>query len=648
VTTSVGEIRGVRLAQGRTLAVARLARVPATPLAVALAVVGLSFNSGTYDLLSRNPVAIAVWWAVVLAVGALVLPLERLPRSAWVAGGALAAYAALTAASIAWAPSAESAFDELNRVTLYLGVFTLVALASRRGSSARWSDGIALGTAAIALLALAVRLFPHLIPGANHSPLFPGDPRPNYPLGYWNALAVMLALGVAPLLRVAAAGRSRLARAAAVAALPALAAVIDLTLSRGGAIAAAVAAALFVALTASRLRALAAVAAGALGSAVAVAALAARPAISSGPLDSARAAAQGRSAALLVLAGCLAAAAALLVLERVVPRADPPLPRRLKLALAVLALAAVAGALAGSHPAHMLAQFKQPPAPGKQLLTSQGNGRWQMWQAAVHELRAHPAGGGGAGSYAEWWAAHAPFPYFTRYAHSLYLQSLAELGAAGVALLLALLLAAALALARRLRAAPAAERSAVAAIGAVVFAFALAAAVDWMWELTVVGVIGVGALAVLTGPAALPAAASSRRARLSAGRLAVVVAGAVLIAAQAIPYVAGTLVGDSQAAFRRGDVATAAARATEARDVQPWAASTWSQLALVRERQRRLHDAGVAIRRALARDGGDWRLWLIAARIEAEAGHAAPARALGDRARSLNPQSPVWRAAAPR
>src|SRR5438309_8666243 len=105
----------------------RLRRPPLVTVAVAAAVVVLSFNSGTYDVLARNPVAIAVWWAILLGAGALMWPRERLPRSAWVVGGLLAGYAVLTGVSTAWAANAEGAFNELGRVTLYLGIFAVVA-----------------------------------------------------------------------------------------------------------------------------------------------------------------------------------------------------------------------------------------------------------------------------------------------------------------------------------------------------------------------------------------------------------------------------------------------------------------------------------------------------------------------------------------
>ena len=41
----------------------------------------------------------------------------------------------------------------------------------------------------------------------------------------------------------------------------------------------------------------------------------------------------------------------------------------------------------------------------------------------------------GAGSYQSWWSEHASLPLFVRDAHSLWLETLAELGVVGLLLL---------------------------------------------------------------------------------------------------------------------------------------------------------------------------------------------------------------------
>ena len=126
-------------ARGRTAA-------PIAPLAVTAAVAVLTFllayDGGTFGDTSRQTLAVAVWWVVILAGVAGLWPLGGFNRTTLLAGGFLAAYAGLTLASVIWADSAEDAFSEFNRVALYLGVFALAALAVRRGLIPRWTDGL--------------------------------------------------------------------------------------------------------------------------------------------------------------------------------------------------------------------------------------------------------------------------------------------------------------------------------------------------------------------------------------------------------------------------------------------------------------------------------------------------------------------------
>ena len=151
-------------------------------LLVAAGVFLLALNDGTYGVTARSSLAIAAWWTV--AIGVVAAAAGRagaLPAEAWVAGGALALLAAFAAASIAWADSAERRLREVDRVLLYLGIFTLVVLMTRRGDAARWSDGIALGITAVGVLALTSELFPGSIGPERAADLLPGREPPQLP-----------------------------------------------------------------------------------------------------------------------------------------------------------------------------------------------------------------------------------------------------------------------------------------------------------------------------------------------------------------------------------------------------------------------------------------------------------------------------------
>src|SRR3954447_20525705 len=98
----------------------RLRRLPLSDVAltilIAAAVFIVAYDNGGYGLPSRSAAGIALWWGIILGVGLGLLPLVRRPRETLVTGGLLAAFAVWTLASTLWAPSAEAAFNEFNRV----------------------------------------------------------------------------------------------------------------------------------------------------------------------------------------------------------------------------------------------------------------------------------------------------------------------------------------------------------------------------------------------------------------------------------------------------------------------------------------------------------------------------------------------------
>jgi tetratricopeptide (TPR) repeat protein len=111
------------------------------------------------------------------------------------------------------------------------------------------------------------------------------------------------------------------------------------------------------------------------------------------------------------------------------------------------------------------------------------------------------------------------------------------------------------------------------------------------------------------------------------------------VAAQALLLLTQLELRSSQDAAAAGRADEALASALRARALAPWTASPHLQLALVRERAGELGAARTAIRAAIERDRADWRLWLVAARLETKAGDAARAREALQRARELNPRS---------
>jgi len=120
------------------------------------------------------------------------------------------------------------------------------------------------------------------------------------------------------------------------------------------------------------------------------------------------------------------------------------------------------------------------------------NDRIAYWRVAVKDLESHVVVGSGAGTYAEYWRSHPQRTYFAPlHAHSLYLETGAELGAVGLALLLALI---------ALPLSSIGTRDPIRLGAACGFlAFVLHAGVDWDWDVPVVTAAALYLAAVLVG-----------------------------------------------------------------------------------------------------------------------------------------------------
>jgi O-Antigen ligase len=612
----------------------------------------LGLKGGGYDPLVHDQVGIAVWW--VILAGALVgaLPNRRPSVLALVGLGLLVAFVAWTALSLAWTESVEKTWADLARVAGYLGVFALAVLARDREGARRVVAAVGAGVAAVAAIALLSRLHPAWFPAADQTAQFltSNRERLSYPLHYWNGLAALVAIGAPLLLQVAARGRATTWRAAAAAALPVLALTAFFTLSRGGIAAGLLALAVFIALAPNRLSLLPTLALTGLGSLALILAASTRDALQDGLLTP-TAESQGDSLLLVVvlvcaLVGILQAALALATRERERPDWTRVSPRTALIAFGVVVLVALVAAGAVGAPGRVSdawAEFKEKSSPGKgteRLGSAAGQNRYQLWSAAVKENVSEPLTGTGSGTFEYWWARHADVEEIVRDTHSLYLQTLGELGIVGLFLLGGFLLVVLAGGCVVLLAADAAERSLLAAALAGCVAFCLTATVDWMWQLPVLPV------ATLLLAAALLSARRpdppDRPDLPIPARLAVAAVALATIVAIAVPLASTSLVRSSEAEAREGDLPAALEDARTAQNVEPGAASPRLQQALVFERQGLFSLAVAAARQATEREETNWRNWLVLARIEAENGEAAAAVRDYRTARSLNPRSSIF------
>lgn len=620
---------------------------------VAAAVFALAYARGGFAISARSVVAIALWWALFLALVLGLVPRARLPRAVLGVAALLSAFTLWTLLSMLWAPTPELAFTEFDRNALYVALFVVVALLGRRRNLGWWIDGLRLGIVAVAVVALVSRSFPHVFAARGIGTLLPNAAtRLSFPIGYWNALAVLAAFALPLSLAVAVSRGSVLRRATALSCVPLLVAVVVLASSRGGVLALVAGTAVFVAAVDRRWPALGATAIAAAGSAAAAFVLHENDTLVNGPLGGTVAEHQGRVVAALLIVIAVATGALLVLGERLLRgRAEPP--RRLAAALLVaLGVAVVAGVLL-AHPVRRFDEFRQIPTSGQtapnfataHLTSGSGSGRWQFWTAALHEWESAPLIGRGAASYRFWWAQHASFTYHLENAHSLFLEVLGELGVVGFGLLVAAFGWGVVAAIGALRRAAGEQRASLAALLALFAAFLVGASIDWLWQITVVAGVGVAALALLTSCAEVavrePAPARPGRARLVAGA-AILLGSWVVICAEAVPWLTATRISNSQAAVRAGDLGRALSTAADARAIQPWAASPYVQLALVAEARGDRASAVRWIRAALDRDSDNWATWYVASRLEREAGDRAAALEDFRRAESLNVRSPIF------
>ena len=500
------------------------------------------------------------------------------------------------------------------------------------------------------------RCFPNLIAPENLLGLRLDLTRLSYPLGYWNGLAIFVALAVPFLLRLALSAAPLVIRALALAPFPVLGAVLYLTSSRGG-LGTAVVGTLALYAVVPRTRTVEAILVAAAGAAGGVACVVGRDQLVNHPGPAA--AGQGHVAFAIVLAVCVATALVGYLVFRFVAG---PLERRTArvgrlwraLAAAVIVVLVAAG-VAAAHPVRLFEHFKAPPPnalntlPSKEnpieahILSAGSSGRWQQWGSAIDEFESAPGLGRGAGSYEAWWAQHGALRGFVKDAHSLYLESLGELGIVGFLLIVGAILTGIVAGLRRALARSGEERLAIAAVWAGLVAYAFAAGIDWMWEMTVVSVVAFAVLGLVTSSAAAGDDPKPLRRRWDVvGRVVLGVAGLSVILTQAVSLLANREIQASQRAAGRGDLVAAVKRADNARKIEPWASSPYEQLALLAENTQQFADADAWIEKAIARDRTDWRLWGAWARFEAERGDIQAARERIRHVCELNPRSELF------
>jgi hypothetical protein len=599
-----------------------------------LATVLIAFDHGGY-----YPTA---WGWIALAASAwLCVSLLReqvsVGRHEAVVVGALVAFGALVALSSVWETPARGLL-EAERAAMYALALAAVIAGVRRGAVEAVLAGTFAGCAVAAGYGLLTRLLPERLG------VF--DPvariRLSEPLGYWNALGAFCAIGLLLGFGLASRASRTAMRVAAAFGVPVLASTLYFTYSRGAWIVLVLGACTWIAVDARRLQALATVLPLAAVAGAGVLLAARSPALNRVGAPLPEAVSDGQRLEVRLLIACVAAGLLAWAAVSVERRWTPTVRTRrtFGVTLATTGVALFAALFIGAGAPHTLVArayhgfAKPPPAVGadmsERLFSWSGTGRVPQWRVALRDFERSPIIGNGAGSYELAWNELRPYPAKIRDAHSLYLETLSELGLVGLAVLL-VALGTPLVAGLRTRHEPLTP----AVLGAYV-AFLVHAGVDWDWEMpsvTLMGLVCGGVLLVTARRAPLVAITGKPR--------TVVLASAVALTAFSVVGLVGNrALANADAALRDGDVTRAAERASDGLRWAPWSAAGRRIEAETLLANGDLRGARRSFRRAVAADPRNWELWFALAQVTS-GGESSVAL---ERAEELNPRSPDIRA----
>ena len=610
--------------------ITRTQRTIIVATAVAAIVIAATASDGAYFSQSWGWVALAF-----LVPSSLLLILDRVsaPGRLRIAFASLmGAFGLWIALSAVWSISASASVREVERMLVYVALALAVALVLRRGDGPAVTAGAFVGVVAMSAYGLATRLFPDRFDSFD-------DPINTYrlgePFGYWNATGLFTVIGI--LLAVGFASHARRAWLAlpAAAAIPVLAATLYFTFSRGAW------AALFVGLVTTIVvdpRRLRLIWMSLVLSAPAIACVAYASRLDALTTEEALPAAAIREGHRMAWAVGLAMVASVLVavLGREVSRRLVPSPqvrRGINVALAGLSVAAIAiGLVAAGGPRAAADRFEQrfnaePVANAhlnKRLFDISGNGRTEQLRVAWNVGRERPLVGQGSGTFEYFWYERRPAVLVVRDAHSLYMETFAELGVVGLALLAGAIVTALIAAIRGRR-----SRFVAAACGAF-SAWIAGSALDWHWEM-----VALTTTALLIGASGLLAAERRSRGGLLLGtRLALLGVTGTLSVLAVWSLVGNQALFGAREALARKEWADARKDAQRAQALLVW--SSEPDIALgdaeagLGDRQGALR----AYRDAVEKDPRNWVAWLRVAQVA----RGAESDAAYNRVRELNPR----------
>lgn len=639
-STRSGEARSSRrVPDSRSRARERVPALLAFAGAVGLVLLYGLRGSGSYDVGVYEQNGLVVWWILAVGFALGLLPRTRPARPVLALLSALGAYAAWTALSLIWTSSGELTFAEIARVVSYLGLVLLITSALDRDTWRPGAAGLGIGAAVICVVAVGSRLVPGVFGHDQVDALLHID-RLSVPFGYWNSVGAWGAMCAALGLAWSSHDKSPVRRAVALGLVPIATLTTYLTYSRAGVGGTALGLLVVLALSRNRITVVIHAVLAAAATALVIGTVRSSTEIAHGVGT----AGSGKVLFALMLAVAACTAGSLLTGRGRADRAR--VPRGIGRSLAIVAVIAivVAAVAAGPHVAHSAwhsfsrASTAQTSTSPTARLTSLSGTRYPLWQAMLKAFEAHPLDGIGAGTTEFWWNEHATNNEFVRDTHNIWLQNLAELGIPGLLLILSIAASALwVGIAVRRRVGRSVSVGAATAVLAAFIVYLLHASVDWMWESTTVTALalaGIAAIGVrLAGPRpSVPVPA----------RVALVVAALLAGAIQLPGMLSNAALHRSESAARARNPSQALGWAQQAVDAEPWSASAYQQLGLVRESVGEFRAAADDLQAAISREPQNYEHWLILARIDTERGRIGPAIRAYDRARQLRPRASVF------
>ncbi len=579
----------------------RFSRDGATGAALAAGLIALAFTTsgGFAEVVPAGD----TWTEIVvmlLGAGACAVAVVLAgPGRAW--GGATVAWfaglAALSALSIAWSVQPDYSWQASGQTLAYLGAFAGAAALARLAPQ-RWPallGALATASAALAAYALLAKVFPGTLDA--------GDTlgRLQAPFGYWNAVGVCAAAGLAPCLWAGARRSSgQILRGLAAPAVALLITVVVLSYSRSASLVAVIGVAVWFAVVPLRLRGAVTLALGALGAAVITGWALSHHALTTDNVALTERSSAGGSFGIVLALALVATAAAGIAGTFAVDRTRLSAATRRRIGrllmipvallpvAVVIALAASSRGLTGeiSHTLSTLTSTSASVGDNANRLVQFANSRPVYWGEGISVGEHAVLKGVGAAGFALAHARYTTNALPVQHAHSYVIQTFADLGLIGVALNVALLaawgLAAGRPLARRtpwsaLSSPQVAEREGLLTLAVIVLAFGVQSAIDWTWFFAGVAIPALLCAGWLAGrgPLTSPIGRARRRRPMVerpaagaavAGLLALALFGAWMTWQ---PLRSADALSASLAAASRGDRGAAFTDARDAADIDP-------------------------------------------------------------------------------